>query len=79
MMDETNIQRDKLEKNRSFLFGRLLAIAEIVERSAYGSNETREPNAMRFQKRFSLRPMSVWRTLEDLLQQVIPRAAQPLP
>ncbi len=67
MMDETNIQRDKLEKNRSFLFGRLLAIAEIVERSAYGSNETREPNAMRFQKRFSLRPMSVWRTLEERL------------
>lgn len=59
---------DKENTNRSYLFGRLLAIAEIVERSTYSKEEERETNAMRMQKAFALRPMATWRMLEEKLE-----------
>lgn len=54
-------------KNRSYLFGRLLAIAEKVERDTYNAGEDREPNAMRIQTVFSRRPLYAWRILEEQL------------
>lgn len=59
---------DPNNTDRSYLFGRLLAIAEMVERSAYSRDEGRETNAMRLQKAFALRPMSGWRMLEEKLE-----------
>ena len=56
-------------KDRSYLFGRLLAIAEIVERIALiRKGALRETNALRMQRAFVLRPMSTWQTLEGKLE-----------
>lgn len=59
---------DKDCTNRSYLFGRLLAIAEAVEQSTYSGDSTREANALRTQKAFSLHPLTVWRVLEEKLE-----------
>lgn len=66
--EEWDMSLDKENTNRSYLFGRLLAIAEIVERSTYSKEEERETNAMRMQKAFALRPMSTWRVLDEKLE-----------
>lgn len=58
---------DKNCSDRSYLFGRLLAIAEAVENSTYTDENRRETNAMRMQKAFALRPMATWRLLEEKL------------
>ncbi|WP_322181688.1 type I-C CRISPR-associated protein Cas8c/Csd1 [Neglectibacter caecimuris] len=66
--EEWDMALDQENKDRSYLFGRLLAIAEIVEQSTYQGEDARETNAMRFQKTFSLRPMATWRLLEEKLR-----------
>lgn len=53
--------------NSSYLFGRLLAVAEQAERATYGREEKREPNAIRMQAVFSQRPMYAWRIIEEKL------------
>lgn len=58
---------DENNTNRSYLFGRLLAIAESVERLTYSYDEKREPNAKRYQTVFVHHPMSTWKILEDAL------------
>lgn len=68
LKEEWDMALDKENTNPSYLFGRLLAVADMVERSAYGREETRETNAMRMQKAFALRPLSGWRMLEERLQ-----------
>ena len=45
------------KKNRSYQFGRLLAVLEKAERDAFDPDEKREPNAMRMQALFVKRPM----------------------
>ena len=60
-----------LDKNcvdRSYLFGRLLAIADAVENSVYTGEDRRETNALRMQKAFALRPLASWRLLEEKLE-----------
>ncbi len=59
---------DKENQDRSYLFGRLLAVAEAVESSTYTGEDQRETNAMRMQKAFALRPLSTWRVLEEKLE-----------
>ncbi len=59
---------DESNTDRSYLFGRLLAVAEKVERGAYSRGEEREPNAMRMQNVFSQRPVYAWRILEEALE-----------
>lgn len=66
--EEWDMALDKTNTDRSYLFGRLLAIAESVERSTYDREETRETNAMRMQKTFALRPLFGWRVLEEKLK-----------
>ena len=58
---------DKDCTDRSYLFGRLLAIADAIENSTYTDEDRRETNAMRMQKIFSLRPMDTWAVLWDKL------------
>lgn len=53
--------------DRSYLFGRLLAVLEKAERSTYTAGETREPNAVRLQSAYVNHPMSTWYTLEIAL------------
>lgn len=66
--EEWSMSLDKSCQDRSYLFGRLLAVAEAVERSACGIEGDRETNAMRMQKSFSSRPMMTWRVLEEKLE-----------
>ncbi len=66
--EDWDMALDKNCNDRSYLFGRLLAVAEAVENSTYSKENTRETNALKMQKAFSLRPMAVWRTLEERLE-----------
>lgn len=66
---EDNIMTlDENNRNRSYLFGRLLAIAETVELLTYSYDEKREPNAKRYQTVFVHHPMSTWKILEEALE-----------
>lgn len=47
---------DTSNRNRSYLYGRLLAITEKVERDTYDREEKREPKAIRMQAVFVERP-----------------------
>ena len=68
LKEEWDMALDKNYSDPSYLFGRLLAIAEAVENSTYTDENRRETNAMRMQKAFALRPMSTWRFLEEKLE-----------
>ena len=58
--------------SRDYLYGRLLAIAESMERTALiASGEERPTNAERFFQRFADHPFSTWRTIELALNPYI--------
>lgn len=59
----------ELEQNhdRSFLFGRLLAVLEKVEQATYDRENGRETNAMRYQTAYANHPMDTWKILEQNL------------
>ncbi|WP_010289120.1 type I-C CRISPR-associated protein Cas8c/Csd1 [Kurthia massiliensis] len=63
-------------KDRSYLFGRLLAVADQLEKKAmFSSNndETRVTNAIRYMNAFSTQPYRTWTTLHNSLQPYITR------
>ncbi|MCD8144467.1 MAG: type I-C CRISPR-associated protein Cas8c/Csd1 [Oscillospiraceae bacterium] len=68
--EEYGMSLDKNETDRSYLFGRLLAIAEAVEWSTYDDKdkESRQPNAIRLQSIFVQQPMHTWVVLEERLR-----------
>ena len=52
-------------KTRDYLYGRLLAAADCMERFAlFTSDKKRDTNAARLMQRFSDRPCSTWKTIE---------------
>lgn len=58
-----SLERDRT--TRSYLYGRLLAVADLLEGSALrAANEKRDTNAARFMQRFADHPYSTWRSLE---------------
>ncbi|MEC0230018.1 type I-C CRISPR-associated protein Cas8c/Csd1 [Paenibacillus alba] len=61
----------KLEEgnyNRDYLFGRLLAVADVLEKRALGYEETRASNAIRYMNAFSKHPARTWKTIQEALQ-----------
>ena len=53
---------------RDYLYGRLLAVAERIEQIALAvAGEERDTNAARLMQRFSERPFSTWRQIEQSL------------
>ena len=76
--EEWEMALEKDKKDRSYQFGRLLAVMEKVERDAYDPEETREPNAIRMQSVFCERPMYASRIIRDslnpYLEKLKPRA-----
>ena len=65
---------DETRKSRDYLFGRLLAAAEYIERAALESAEEKRPtNAERMMQRFADHPFATWRQLEVQLQPYIQR------
>lgn len=59
---------DKETNDRNYLFGRLLAIADVMERSALDSEEKRSTNAVRYMNSFSKYPARTWQTIQSYLQ-----------
>ena len=66
--EEWNMALEPEKNDRSYQFGRLLAVMEKVERDTYGSSEDREPNAIRLQSVFCQRPMATAGALEKQLE-----------
>lgn len=56
---------DKTNTNRSYLFGRLLALAEVIGASVL--EDGRETNAVRLWNAFSNHPMQTWRIIYEQL------------
>lgn len=66
--EEWNMALEPERKDRSYQFGRLLAVMEKIERDTYDTNEGREPNAIRMQSVFCQRPMYAAGILEKQLE-----------
>jgi len=62
------VSLDMENNDRDYLFGRLLAIADVLERRALGSDETRSTNAIRYMNSFSKNPARTWKTIQESLQ-----------
>lgn len=60
------MELDLSNSDRSYLFGRLLAIAEKIEKTAM-DDTTRVTNAMRLQAAYVNHPMHTWKILEEAL------------
>jgi CRISPR-associated protein Csd1 len=59
---------DKENEDRDYLFGRLLAVADVLERNALDSSDSRATNARRYMNSFSQHPERTWRTIQGALQ-----------
>ena len=66
--EEWNMALEPERKDRSYQFGRLLAVMEKAERDTYDSNDSREPNAIRMQSIFCQRPLYAANQLEKQLE-----------
>lgn len=64
---EDDMKLDQDNHDRSYLFGRLLAVCEKVERLTYERGESREPNAIRLQSAYVNHPLQTWKILDGLL------------
>ena len=60
---------DETKTDRSYLFGRLIAVADQMERLTFSPEEkgSRTTNAMRYMEIFSSRPNATWMTLQKKL------------
>lgn len=59
---------DTENTDRDYLFGRLLAVADVLERNALGKEENRPTNALRYMNAFSRHPARSWATIQRNLQ-----------
>lgn len=59
---------DENIKDRSYLFGRLLAIADVLERNALNADEKRATNAIRYMNAFARHPERTWKVIQEALQ-----------
>ncbi|MEN6312686.1 MAG: type I-C CRISPR-associated protein Cas8c/Csd1 [Clostridiaceae bacterium] len=59
-----SMELDRSCTDRSYLYGRLLAIAEDIERRTYERDETRATNAERYMQTFSQKPFRTWATIQ---------------
>lgn len=64
---------DPNRNTRSYLYGRLLAVADVLEQAALSQDENRPTNAARMMQRFSMRPFDTWPTLYQRLEPYIRR------
>jgi len=65
--DEYSMELDNENNDRSYLFGRLLAVLEKVERNAFDAGESREPNAIRLMSAYVNHPVTVWKNIDQIL------------
>lgn len=62
---------DKNIKDRNYLYGRLLAVADVLERSSFDKDENRPTNAIRYMNSFVRNPNRTWLTIQSNLQPYI--------
>lgn len=59
---------DETRTTRDYLYGRLLAIADVLEEKAlYKGEKKRATNAARYMQQFSQRPFQTWKQIHDSL------------
>lgn len=66
--EEYDVALDVNNRNRDYLFGRLLAIADVLERSVLDRNEPRATNAIRYMNVFAQRPLRTWNIIQSNIQ-----------
>lgn len=59
---------NKESRDRSYLYGRLLAVADRIEYRTQEKEEERETNARRFMSAFSQQPFRTWKMIEDRIR-----------
>lgn len=72
--EEWSMSLDENQKDRSYLFGRLLAVAQQIEEYALSTTgEKRETNAERLMHQFKLHPYKTWSVITDKLKPYMAR------
>jgi len=67
--EEYDVPLDTNCKKRDYLFGRLLAIADVLEKNALSvADEKRATNAIRYMNAFSRHPVRTWEVIQAALQ-----------
>ena len=67
--EEWNVALDKDQKDRNYLYGRLLAVADRIEYRTYDDGDkARVTNAKRYMSTFSQRPFETWKVIEENIQ-----------
>lgn len=67
--EEWNVALDKKQKDRNYLYGRLLAVADRIEYRTYDDKDkARVTNAKRYMSTFSQRPFETWKVIEESIQ-----------
>lgn len=66
--ESLDVALDVTNNNRDYLFGRLLAIADVLERNALDNDEKRATNAIRYMNAFAQRPSRTWTIIQSNIQ-----------
>ncbi len=70
---EWSMSLNNESRNRSYLYGRLLAVADRIEYRTYEVNEKRQTNAKRYMNAFSQRPFRTWQTIAVRMEPYLQR------
>lgn len=66
--EEYSVALDKTSSDRSYLFGRMLAVADVIEnRVLFAEGDNRATSAVRYMSQFSKHPLSTWATIQQNL------------
>lgn len=66
--EEFKLALDKDIKDRNYLFGRMLAVADVLEnRSLKQDNTDRPTNALRYMNAFAKHPLTTWKIIQENL------------
>lgn len=72
--EEWDMSLDEKQMDRSYIFGRLIAIAQQIEEYAlYAAGEKRDTNAERLMHQFKIHPYKTWGIITDKLKPYISR------
>lgn len=66
--EECEMALDENCTHRSYLYGRLLAVADVAEETTYEKDEKRTTNAKRYFEAFSNRPYTTWDIIRNRLE-----------
>lgn len=66
--EEFTVGLDTTNNDRDYLFGRMLAIADVLERSALDKDEKRATNAIRYMNAFAQHPRRTWTIIQSNIQ-----------